>query len=391
MTLDVWRRINQPSDPHRRQLTLLWTPVISAVFLRKSSWCRACSVCANRRYCLQRVSGPAPDLTIRGYAVKWSQEDTEWSGWRDSGETQAEFSIGSGRYDITIVAVVHAGPNVSAHITIPQRQDDGGGERRRPAGATRWISESDGMIVSSESHLRTGIPPVWKRLHGAAAAAFNLSWDKAEAATCGYTVEWCIPGDRGPCALRWMKVPAGSNMLSLPAGTFVCLFVCLQRSTLRKIIVFFMTVTLILFYFAGDFKAGCRFTFNIYGCTENGHRLLEIQTGYTKELRECFSILTRGARTCRCFYFVKMSPLSVSETVEAPNLGTFRSDSLSVTLEWHYDEDDEAQPAFITGYLVTVQEVQQDALTGKAANVLFFTKKLNIVECSVEAQTPASP
>nr|AAR25691.1 class I helical cytokine receptor number 28 [Tetraodon nigroviridis] len=246
VTLDVWRRINQLSDLHSRQLTLLWTP---------------------------RVSGSAPDLTIRGYVVEVSREDTKRSLWRDGGETQAEFSIGSGRYDVTIRAVVRAGPNVSAHITVPQRQD-GGGE----------------------------IPPVWKRLHGAAAAAFNLSWGHLETATCGYTVEWCIPGDRDPCALQWVKVPAGTNMLSLPAG---------------------------------NFKAGCRFTFIIYGCTESGHRLLEIQTGYTQEL----------------------------QSVEAPNLGTFTSDSSSVTLEWHYNEDDEAHPAFITGYLVTVQEVQQNTLT----------------------------
>lgn len=41
------------------------------------------------------------------------------------------------------------------------------------------------------------------------------------------------------------------------------------------------------FCFAANFEAGCRYTFNIYGCTENGHKLLEIQTGYTQELREC--------------------------------------------------------------------------------------------------------
>lgn len=133
VTLDVWRRINQLSDPHSRQLTLLWTAVNDAVFLHA-----ACSVFANGRLCLQRVSGPAPDLIIQGYVVEWSQEDTKWSGWRDSGETQAEFSIGSGRYDVTVSAVVHAGSNVSAHITIPQRHDGGGGEHHRaPAGTDR--------------------------------------------------------------------------------------------------------------------------------------------------------------------------------------------------------------------------------------------------------------
>lgn len=76
------------------------------------------------------------------------------------------------------------------------------------------------FLPSSDWRLCTETPPVWKRLFGAAAAAFNLSWVKQEAATCGYTVEWCSPGGKGPCALQWMKVPAGGNMLSLPAGTF---------------------------------------------------------------------------------------------------------------------------------------------------------------------------
>ncbi|CAG07821.1 unnamed protein product [Tetraodon nigroviridis] len=135
----------------------------------------------------------------------------------------------------------------------------------------------------------------------------NLTWDPGrrrdpyDRNEQTHTLHVHIPGDRDPCALQWVKVPAGTNMLSLPAG---------------------------------NFKAGCRFTFIIYGCTESGHRLLEIQTGYTQEL----------------------------QSVEAPNLGTFTSDSSSVTLEWHYNEDDEAHPAFITGYLVTVQEVQQNTL-----------------------------
>lgn len=38
--------------------------------------------------------------------------------------------------------------------------------------------------------------------------------------------------------------------------------------------------------------------------------------------------------------------------------------SSSVTLEWHYNEDNAAQPAFITGYFVTVQEVRSDKLSG---------------------------
>uniref|UniRef100_A0A3B5KAB1 Fibronectin type-III domain-containing protein n=1 Tax=Takifugu rubripes TaxID=31033 RepID=A0A3B5KAB1_TAKRU len=243
VTLDVWRRIKQLSDPHSRQITLLWVP---------------------------HVSSSAPHSLIRGYWVEWSQDGKHWSRWRTDKETRAEFSIGPGRCDITAAAVLHMGSNISAHITIPP---DGGGES----------------------------PPALKRLHGTASAAFNLSWEKQETATCGYTVEWCSREPRGPCALQWVKVPAGSNTLSLPAE---------------------------------NFKSGCRFTFNIYGCSANGHELLEIQTGYTKEL----------------------------QSVAAPSLVNFTSESSSVTLEWRYDEDDRDHPAFITGYLVTVQEAQQDTL-----------------------------
>lgn len=101
-------------------------------------------------------------------------------------------------------------------------------------------------------------------------------------------MEWCIPGDRDPCALQWVKVPVGTNMLSLPAGSLFLSFLCSHPLT-------GVAAALILFCFAGNFKAGCRFTFIIYGCTESGHRLLEIQTGYTQELRECFSILKQEA------------------------------------------------------------------------------------------------
>lgn len=53
------------------------------------------------------------------------------------------------------------------------------------------------------------------------------------------------------------------------------------------------------------------------------------------------------------------------ESVQSPSLvEPVQSTSSSVTLEWQYNEDDPAQPAFITGYLVTVQEV----LTGQAAS-----------------------
>ncbi|XP_078107293.1 leukemia inhibitory factor receptor isoform X1 [Sander vitreus] len=251
VTMDVWRRIKQLSDPMSRQVTLLWTP---------------------------HVPGSAVTVNIQGYVVQWSQEGQNWTEWKDSGQTQAEVSIDLGQYDFSVQAVLHTGSTIPAHITIPQGDD--------------------GEIL-----------PVKKRLSSSTAAGFNLSWVEQDSAICGYTVEWCILGNTVPCTLQWLKVPEGNNTLFLPAR---------------------------------NFKAGCRYTFKIYGCTENGHRLLEVQTGYSQELK----------------------------SVQSPSLvEPFQSTSSSVTLEWSYDEDDPAHSAFITGYLVTTQTVGSGTLLGHAANL----------------------
>lgn len=57
------------------------------------------------------------------------------------------------------------------------------------------------------------------------------------------------------------------------------------------------------------------------------------------------------------------------ESVQSPSLvEPVQSTSSSVTLEWHYNEDDLAHPAFITGYLITVQEVGSGTLPGHATS-----------------------
>ncbi|XP_026198886.1 oncostatin-M-specific receptor subunit beta [Anabas testudineus] len=195
----------------------------------------------------------------------------------DSGQTQTEISIGPGQCDFTVQAVLDRGLAVPAHLTIPKMD----------------VRES----FSMEKHLNSST-----------AGGFSLSWAEQVTATCGYTVEWCSQGNLNvPCTLQWMKMPKRNNTLVLPAG---------------------------------NFKAGCRYTFNIYECTEHGHRLLERQTGYSQEL----------------------------QSVQSPSLvKTVQRTSSSVTLEWSFNETDPAHPAFITGYLVTVQDV----LPGYAAANVF--------------------
>lgn len=54
------------------------------------------------------------------------------------------------------------------------------------------------------------------------------------------------------------------------------------------------------------------------------------------------------------------------ESVQSPSLVEPASASSSVTLGWRYNEDDQAHPAFITGYLVTVKEVAYNMLPDHA-------------------------
>ncbi|XP_026177146.1 oncostatin-M-specific receptor subunit beta [Mastacembelus armatus] len=249
--LNLWRTIKQLSDPHSRNVTLLWT---------------------------LQVPGSATTVITQGYTVQWSQEGVSRTEWKDSGQTQAEVSIGQGQYNFTVQAVLHSGLTISDHITVPKMDD------------------------------RENLPVV-RRLTSSASGGFNLSWAEQVTATCGYTVEWCILGPAVPFTLQWMKTSKGVNTL---------------------------------FLHGRHFKAGCRYEFNISECTENGHRLLEIQTGYSQELK----------------------------SVQSPSLvGPAQSTSSSVTLEWHYNEDNPAHSAFITGYLVTVQEVGSEILPGQAANM----------------------
>lgn len=69
----------------------------------------------------------APDSvateTIQGYSIQWWHDSQNRTEWRDSAQTQAEVSIGSGQYNFTVQAVqavLHTCPPIAAHITIPK-------------------------------------------------------------------------------------------------------------------------------------------------------------------------------------------------------------------------------------------------------------------------------
>uniref|UniRef100_A0A3Q2X1Q5 Leukemia inhibitory factor receptor-like n=1 Tax=Haplochromis burtoni TaxID=8153 RepID=A0A3Q2X1Q5_HAPBU len=276
VSLDLWRRIQPLSNSRTRQVTLMWKPVTATI-------------------------------NIQEYTVQWSQEGQTES--KNSSVGQAVVSIGPGKCDFTVQAVLPSGTSIPANITIPPAEH--------------------------KENL-----PVQKRLDSTSEGGFNLTWEDQSTATCGYVVEWCVLGNAVPCTLQW-KVPEGNNALLLHAS---------------------------------EFQAGYRYTFYIYGCTDNGYGLLEIQTGYSQEFN----------------------------SVQRPSLvEPVQSTSSSVTLEWHYNEDDPAQPAFIMGYLVTVQEIGSVLLPDGSnvsvaePHVKFVTieslKENTEYTCSVSALTKEGP
>ncbi|XP_071256166.1 leukemia inhibitory factor receptor isoform X3 [Salvelinus alpinus] len=228
-----------------------------------------------------QLSGSASSVKIQGYKVRWRQEGSQWILWRDREQTQTEISIGPGQCDMIIQAIIQPGSSPPGHITIPP--------------------------VERIEYLRNAT-----RVSGSASGGFHLIWKEQEAVTCGYTVEWCTVGSGVSCTLQWRRVPVGNTSVSLPAG---------------------------------DFKAGHRYTFDIYGCTDEGDKLLGIRTGYSQELK----------------------PVQSPRLVEP-----IRTTSSSVTLEWRYHEDDHSHPGFITGYLVTMHKTGSQRSPGHVPS--HFTK-----------------
>ncbi|KAJ7993904.1 hypothetical protein DPEC_G00259530 [Dallia pectoralis] len=237
VTLDAWRRVVELSHD-RRNVTLLWT---------------------------LQISGSASIVRIQHYWVSWSQNGSQWIQQRGKMQTQTEISIGPGKCDIIIQAVIRTGSSLPAHINILPAER-----------GSRQI-----VMLMAES----------------ASGGFHLFWEDQEDATCGYTVEWCTQGSSVPCNLQWRRVPMGKTWMFLQAG---------------------------------NFTPGRRYTFDIYGCTDKGDKLLAIRTGYSQELRPA------------------QSPKLVEPIVMS---------SASVTLDWDYDENNPSNPGFITGYLVTVYKV----------------------------------
>ncbi|XP_062398920.1 leukemia inhibitory factor receptor [Sardina pilchardus] len=217
-----------------------------------------------------RIHTSDMQLDVKSYEIQLQQENNLGTLWTNITSVnpqvnQSEILIDERGCNISVRANITAGISIASHILIP------------PA-----------------KHSENIIP---KKVVGSVKTGFVLSWTEDPSATCGYTVEWCQNGSGElPCTpsnLRWETVHKNNTSLSLKAGAFT---------------------------------GGCRYTFNVLRCGEDGHRVIETHIGYLQE----------------------QSPTQFVQ-IHNPPVVT----SSSATIEWSFPEDDPQHPGFISGYLVT--------------------------------------
>uniref|UniRef100_A0A673HZE4 Oncostatin M receptor n=1 Tax=Sinocyclocheilus rhinocerous TaxID=307959 RepID=A0A673HZE4_9TELE len=213
------------------------------------------------RFTLPQVSSDSESY-IKAYEVCVSYRNTERSVCMNVTQTQVELTREINMSDITVRAVIQSGLSEPAHITIPSAYTDS------------MLSEK--RIMGNEK-------------------GFQLTWTRDSAATCGYTIEWCMLGIALPCNLQWRKVPANQTCLNLNAG---------------------------------DFKAGVQYAFVVYGSSAEGHRRHEKQIGYLKEQSKSYAMLPNTTWS-------------------------------SVKLKWSFNEKDQSHAGFITGYVITIQDYSE--------------------------------
>ncbi|XP_037387272.1 oncostatin-M-specific receptor subunit beta isoform X2 [Pygocentrus nattereri] len=207
----------------------------------------------------------ASDSNIKVFEVCVAQDSTRSRECVNVKVMKVYFTVGFGQCNVSVRAVTLRGSSITSNISVH----------------TGWLI--------TEPMLKE------KRIVGNP-EGFLLSWSALSSATCGYAVEWCVMGNAEPCDLRWRKVSANQTSLSLSAE---------------------------------GFRKGHRYTFRIFSCQTEGHRVHEKHTGYLEE----------------------QEPLSAPEL--SYSLSIFWS---SMLLQWSFNEEDSEHPGFITGYRLTIQE-----------------------------------
>lgn len=215
---------------------------------------------------LWKTASSDSESYINAYEVCVSYRNTERSVCMNVTQTHVELMREINMSDISVRAVIQSGLSEPAHITIPSGHTDSMLREKR--------------IMGNEK-------------------GFQLTWKRDSAATCGYTIEWCMLGIALPCSPEWRKVPDNQTFLNLTEE---------------------------------GFKAGVQYAFEIYGCSADGPRRHEKQIGYLKEQK----------------------PTQRPTLDSSPNI-TWSS----VELKWSFNEKDPSHAGFITGYVITIQDYSE--------------------------------
>ncbi|XP_067838484.1 LIF receptor subunit alpha a [Heptranchias perlo] len=203
---------------------------------------------------------------VLSYNITWTKVGSDSKSTIATSKTSAQIHLDRAGYVVTVVAQNSAGMSPPSKIRIPPQQDD--------------------ENLDSEKASGTG-------------DGFNVTWQRHQAQSCGYTVQWCNFPSSPVCNLDWQKFPSNST-----------------RATIKS----------------DAFQTGVRYNLDVLECRDDGDYLLKRQVGYTRELAPS----------------------------EAPKLDIKETTEDSVKIEWN-EIPVEKRRGFIEGFKVYYRKLYNDS------------------------------
>ncbi|XP_078416500.1 LIF receptor subunit alpha a isoform X2 [Cetorhinus maximus] len=155
---------------------------------------------------------------VLSYTITWTKVGSNSSSSIETSMLNVEIQLDQAGYIITVVAQNIAGTSPPSVIRILPHSGD---------------ENLDYVKVSGVGD------------------GFNLTWQRNQAESCGYTVQWCPFLGDSVCIINWQKYPSNVTNVALKSDTF---------------------------------QAGVRYNLEVYECRNNGDYLLKRLVGYTREL-----------------------------------------------------------------------------------------------------------
>ncbi|XP_038661874.1 LIF receptor subunit alpha a [Scyliorhinus canicula] len=249
VSLNIWRRIKLAEsckDSMKRNVTLYWKPLSAA-----------------------DSNGP-----VLSYSTTWEKVGSNLSYSVKTLTSNSEIQIDQAGYIITVIAQNIVGKSPPSVIRIRPHSDD----------------------VNLESAKVIGVGGV-----------FNLTWQRNQVESCGYTIQWCPFLNDSECNITWQKFPSNVTSVALKSDTF---------------------------------QDGVRYNLEVYECRNDGDYLLKRLVGYVRELGPS----------------------------EAPKLNVKETTENSVHIQWN-DIPVVKQRGFIKGFKVYYSKLYNDSAAFKPMDV----------------------